>query len=194
MDRNALLEKEATELSNAFKVYSFKGYSLLKRQDRTRSKAVMPPESDFTNHYRAHYQPGTETPLEIHGSALPPSESDNHLSRDDFDTGIRSLNDNRQPGHDDCAPDYVKRGGPVFMRWLYVLMLRIWTFACELPIADRIGRIIPIPKKTNSTSVDLTRPICLLTTIYKLYAGILVFQCDEIHTLLRGSWCVRKVL
>ena len=73
LDRNALLENEAVELSNAFKVCRFKGYSLLKKQHRTRSKAVMPPEPDFTTHYRTHYQPGTETPLEVHGCALPPS-------------------------------------------------------------------------------------------------------------------------
>ena len=40
---------------------------------------------------------------------------------------------------------------------------------------DSLGRLIPIPKKASETSVDTTRPICLLTTIYKLYA-ILVFQ------------------
>ena len=40
---------------------------------------------------------------------------------------------------------------------------------------DSLGCLIPIPKKTSATSVDTTRPICLLTTIYKLYA-ILVFQ------------------
>ena len=40
---------------------------------------------------------------------------------------------------------------------------------------DRIGNIVPIPKKTNALSVDFTRPICLLTSVYKLYA-IAVFQ------------------
>ena len=40
---------------------------------------------------------------------------------------------------------------------------------------DSLVRLIPIPKKTSATSVDATRPMCLLTTIYKLYA-ILVFQ------------------
>ena len=54
-------------------------------------------------------------------------------------------------------------------------MTRIWSFVCDLPLADRIGCLIPIPKKTSSTSVDTTRPICLLTSIYKLYA-IIVFQ------------------
>ena len=40
---------------------------------------------------------------------------------------------------------------------------------------DSLGRLIPIPNKASATSVDTIRPICLLTTIYKLYA-ILVFQ------------------
>ena len=54
-------------------------------------------------------------------------------------------------------------------------MTRIWTFVCDLPVADRIGCLIPIPKKTSVTSPDSARPICLLTTLYKLYA-IQVFQ------------------
>ena len=62
-DRNAKLELEAVELSEAFNQDIFKGYSLLKRQHRTRSKVVLPPDADFTEHYRAHCEPGTETPL-----------------------------------------------------------------------------------------------------------------------------------
>ena len=54
-------------------------------------------------------------------------------------------------------------------------MTRVWQFTCDLPLADRLGCLIPIPKKSRSTSVDTTRPICLLTSIYKLYA-IIVFQ------------------
>ena len=42
-------------------------------------------------------------------------------------------------------------------------------------------------KKTNALSVDSSRPICLLTSIYKLYA-ILVFQkvCDRAKEFV--SW------
>ena len=54
-------------------------------------------------------------------------------------------------------------------------MSRIWTFACSLPAADRLGCLVPIPKKTSVSSPDSARPICLLTSNYKLYA-ILVFQ------------------
>ena len=54
-------------------------------------------------------------------------------------------------------------------------MTRIWTFACELPTADSIGCLLPLPKKAGGTLVSSFRPICLLTTLYKLYA-ILVFQ------------------
>ena len=54
-------------------------------------------------------------------------------------------------------------------------MTRLWLFATTLPSIDSLGRLIPIPKKASATSVDTTRPICLLTTLYKLYA-ILVFQ------------------
>ena len=174
-DRIAMLEKEALALSDAFQVNRFKGYKLLKQQHRTRSKAIMPPEAEFTEHYRAHYQPGNEEPLVVSGCEMPPSETDDTLSRADFDSGLRCLNDNRAPGHDECAPEYLKRGGPLFLNWMYVLMVRIWTFASDLPILDRIGSLMPIPKKTSSMSVDSTRPICLLTSIYKFYA-VLVFQ------------------
>ena len=174
-DRNRKLESEAAELSDAFRVNRFKGYSLLKRQHRTRAKAVMPPVSDSTEHYRNHYQPGVEEPLDVAGCDLADSPNDDTLSPEDFKTAVNSLNENRQPGHDDCAPEYIKRGGVKLLRWLFIFMTRIWTFACDLPPIDRIGRIIPIPKKTNATSVDTTRPICLLTTLYKLYT-ILVFQ------------------
>ena len=85
------------------------------------------------------------------------------------------MNENRSPGHDSCYAEYLKRGGPVLANWLFVFITRVWTFVSELPVIDRIGSILPIPKKTSSTSVDATRPICLLTSVYKLYA-ILVFQ------------------
>ena len=58
---------------------------------------------------------------------------------------------------------------------MFTLMTRTWLFATTLPSIDSLGRLIPIQKKASATSVDTTRPICLLTTIYKLYA-ILVFQ------------------
>ena len=174
-DRIALLENEAKKLSDTFKQDRFKGYKLLKRQHRTRINAVMPPEAEFTEHYRSHYQLGAEEPLELASCSLPPSVSDDELSLTEFESSIRSLNANRQPGHDNCAPEYIKCGGPVLHQWLFVLMTRIWTFVCDLPVADRIGCLIPIPKKTSVTSPDSARPICLLTTLYKLYA-IQVFQ------------------
>ena len=68
----------------------------------------MPPEADFTEHYRAHYQIGSEEPLDISSCALPPTASDNSLSREEFDSGLRRLNSNLQPGHDNCAPEYLK--------------------------------------------------------------------------------------
>ena len=170
-----MLDREATELCLAFSADTFKGYSLLKRQHRTRVKAILPPEADFTTHYRSHYQLGPEEPLEVSGCDLPPSDSDDILTRDEFDTGVCSLNLNRQPGQDDCAPEYVKYGGPVLLQWIFTLMLCIWTFACELPVIDRIGCLLLIPKKAGGTLVLSFRPICLLTTLYKLYA-ILVFK------------------
>ena len=163
-DRIALLEKEALELADAFKQDRFKGYRVLKLQHRKRTKTVMPLVKDFTDHYRAHYQLGDELPLDVASYDLPACPSD------DFDAGLRSLNANRAPGHDNCAPEYIKRGGLILRQWLFVLMTRIWTFTCDLPLVDRIGCSIPIPKKTRSMSVDSTRPICLLTSIYKLYA------------------------
>ena len=174
-DRNDMLEREATELSDAFNQDTFKGYSLLRRQHRTRSKAILPPVADFTEHYQTHYELGPETPLEVAGCELPPLESDELLSRDEFDYGVSCLNSNRKAGQDDVAPEYVKHGGPVLLQWLFVLMVRIWTFVSALPVTDRTGCLLPIPKKTSGTAVSSFRPICLLTTIYKLYA-ILVFQ------------------
>ena len=174
-DRIALLEKDAAELADAFKKDRFKGYRLLKQQHRVRTNAILPPEQEFTEHYRTQYQLGAEEPLVVDSCELLDSPSDDVLTRDDFVSGLRSLNANRQPGHDNCAPEYLKRGGPVLHQWLFVLMTRIWSFACDLPLVDRIGCLIPIPKKSSSTSVDTTRPICLLTSIYKLHA-IIVFQ------------------
>lgn len=174
-DRNSTLEKEAMELADAFAQNRFNGYRLLKRQHRTRTKAILPPETEFTKHYRAHYQAGSEEPLEVASCDLPPLPADDILTCEDFNTGVQTLNSNRQPGHDYCEPEYVKLGGPRLLHWTYTLMLRIWTFVCVLPAVDRIGCLIPIPKKSSSTSVDASRPICLLTTLYKLYA-ILVFQ------------------
>ena len=107
----------------------------------------MPPEQKFTDHYRNHYQRGPEEPLNLAGCDLANSAADDTLSRDDFNAGINSLNENRQPGHDDCSPEYIKRGGPKLHKWLFILMTRIWTFTCELHIIDRVGRVIPIPKK-----------------------------------------------
>ena len=174
-DRKLTLEKEAVVLSNTFKQNKFKGYKLLKQQHRVRTTCIMPPESDFTKHYRQHYKLGNEEPIDLSGCDVPPVVTDDTLSRADFDAGLQSLNENRAPGHDNCAPEYLKRGGALLSNWLFVLMTRVWTFVSDLPPIDRIGTLIPIPKKSNSASVDTTRPICLLTSIYKLYA-IIVFQ------------------
>ena len=174
-DRNSLLEREAAELSDAFKTDTFTGYSLLKRQNRTRSKVVLPPEADFTEHYRSHYELGSETPLSVHSCDLPAPVCDETLTRDEFDTGVRSLNSNRSAGQDGIAPEFIKHGGPVLLQWIFLLMQRIWSFASDLPVIDRIGCLLPIPKKAGGTVVSCFRPICLLTSIYKLYA-VIVFQ------------------
>ena len=186
-DRNALLEQEASELSKAFSENTFKGYSLLKQQHRTRTNAILPPESDFTDHYRSHYEPGDEVPLELHSCELPPCADDDTLTCTDFDAGVRSLNSNRLAGQDNVVPEYIKHGGPVLLQWTFVFMTRIWSFACDLPLIDRIGNLLPIPKKASGTVVSSFRPICLLTTLYKLYA-VLVFRkvCDRVKAFV--SW------
>ena len=56
---------------------------------------------------------------------LPISDSDETLSRDDFDAGVRSLNSNRSAGHDGVAPEYIKRGGPILLQWIFFLIQRI---------------------------------------------------------------------
>ena len=73
------------------------------------------------------------------------------------------------------APEFIKHGGSVLLQWIFLLMQRIWLFACELPTIDRLGCLLPIPKKAGGTVVACFRPICLLTSLYKLYA-VLVFQ------------------
>ena len=90
-------------------------------------------------------------------------------------------------GHDGCAPEFVKHGGPVLLNWLFVLMFRILSFACDLPTADSIGCLLPLPKKAGGTLVSSFRPICLLTTVYKLYA-ILVFQRVRDRVKAFVSW------
>ena len=186
-DRNALLEQEASELSKAFSENTFKGYSLLKQQHRTRTNAILPPESDFTDHYRSHYEPGDEVPLELHSCELPPCADDDTLTCTDFDAGVRSLNSNRSAGQDNVVPEYIKHGGPVLLQWMFVFMTRIWSFTCDLPLIDRIGNLLPIPKKASGTVVSSFRPICLLTTLYKLYV-VLVFRkvCDRVKAFV--SW------
>ena len=186
-DRNRVLETEAAELAEAFSQDRFKGYKLLKQQHSKSTNAIMPPEAEFTHHYQTHYQPGPEMPLNVSGCELGPSLEDDTLSFADFESGIKTLNENRSPGIDECAPEYIKRGGPKLWQWLYVLMTRLWALTDQLPSTDCVGRLIPIPKKTNATSVDKTRPICLLTTFYNIYA-ILVFQ--KVRTRIKEfvSW------
>ena len=116
--------------------------------------------SEFTEHYRSNYKPGPEQPLEIAGCNLAASVEDDTLSRTDFESGIKCLNDNRSPGLDDCSPEYIKHGGTKLLQWLFILVTRLWMFACDMPIIDRVGRLIPIPKKASATSVDTTWPIC----------------------------------
>ena len=111
----------------------------------------------------------------MHSCDLPTSACDETLTRDDFDAGVRSLNSNRSAGQDGMAPEFIKHGGPALLQWIFLLMQRIWTFASELPMIDRIGCLLPIPKKAGGTGVSCFRPICLLTSLYKLYA-VLVFQ------------------
>ena len=51
VDCNKKLELEAMELTEAFRQDTFKGYSIFKQQFCTRSKNVLLPESEFTDHY-----------------------------------------------------------------------------------------------------------------------------------------------
>ena len=150
------------------------GYSLLKRQHKTRTKAILPPVSDFTSHYRSHYELGDESPLDLQTCELPPSTNDDTLTRDEFDAGVRCLNSNRSSGHDNVAPEYIKHRGTTLLQSTFVLMTRIWSFVCDLPAIDRIGTLLPIPKKAGGATVLSFRPICLLTTLYKLYAVIVL--------------------
>ena len=186
-DRTARLEQDALDLTHAFNDSTFKGYALLKRQHRSRTTALQPPVSDFTEHYRAHYQLGDEEPLELQSCELPPSASDDILSRDEFDAGVRKLNSNRAPGQDNVAPEYIKHGGSVLLQWTFVFMTRIWSFVCDLPLEDRTGTLQPVPKKSGGAVVTSFRPICLLTSLYKLYA-VLVFQkvCNRVKAFV--SW------
>ena len=111
----------------------------------------------------------------VHECDLPPVEEVDVPTREEYDEGMRSLSENRAPWHDNCCPEYLKSGGPALLNWIFVLMTRIWTFESDIPAIDQIGSLIPIPKKLSSTSVDATRPICLFTSIYKVYA-ILVLR------------------
>ena len=104
VDRNAKLEREASELTDAFRQDIFKGYALLKRQHRSRSKVVLPPAADFTNHYQSHYELGPEIPVEVHGCDMPILDSDETISQNDFDSSVHSLNSNRTAGQDNVAP------------------------------------------------------------------------------------------
>ena len=109
------------------------------------------------------------------------------LSRDDFNAGVRNLNSNRSAGQDNVSPEFIKHGSPILLQWLFILMQHIWSFGCTLPVIDRLGCLLPIPKKAGGTLVTCFRPICLLTSFYKLYA-ILVFRkvCERVKDFV--SW------
>ena len=49
------------------------------------------------------------------------------------------MNSNRAAGQDNIAPEYIKHGGPILLKWIYVLMIHIWTFAADLSSIDRLG-------------------------------------------------------
>ena len=77
------------------------------------------------------------------------------------------------------TPEFIKHGGAVLLQWVFLLMQQIWSFASELPVIDQIGCLLPIPKKAGGTLVSCFRPICLLTSIYKLYAVILFHKVRD---------------
>ena len=62
-DRNAKRERQTSELTDAIRQNVFNGFALLTRQNRSRSKPVLPPTADFTNHYQSHYDLDPETPI-----------------------------------------------------------------------------------------------------------------------------------
>ena len=126
----------------------------MKQPHRTRTKVILPPKAEFTEHYSKHYQLGEEEPIEVHACELPELETDDTLSREDFDAGLCRLNENRSPGHAKCSAEYLKRSGSLLANWLFVLLTRVWKFVTDLPPIDRNGALVPVPKKTSSTSVD----------------------------------------
>ena len=75
----------------------------------------------------------------MQGCELPSSAHDDTLSQEEFDAGVKNLNSSRSAGQDNVAPEFIKHGGAVLLQWIFILMQRIWSFVCELPVADRVG-------------------------------------------------------
>ena len=65
----------------------------------------------FTNHHRIQYLAGFKEPLEVDVCDLASVETDDILNRKDFDEGMRNLNENCAPGHDNCCPKYGRPAG-----------------------------------------------------------------------------------
>ena len=61
------------------------------------------------------------------------------------------MNSGRAAGSDHVAPELIKQAGSTLLNLLFVLMQRIWTFSSELPLIDRLGSLLPIPKKAGGT-------------------------------------------
>jgi len=94
------------------------------------------------------------------------------ITRSLADANVRSLKSSRSAGLNNISPEFKKCCRPV--QWIFVLIQRIWKFSCDLSTTGRLTSSHPKESRWDKSF----RPICLLTSIYKLYA-ILVFQKER---------------
>jgi hypothetical protein len=96
------------------------------------------------------------------------------LSQDLFASAISSLRSGTAPGHDMIRSELVKSAGSRFLSLLESFLGKCWSMR-SLPASETLAKVVPIPKKNGglTVTVDLCRPLSLMTSFYKVFANAL---------------------
>jgi hypothetical protein len=92
--------------------------------------------------------------------------------REEVESVINKIRNNRTPGEDDVVAELIKYGGPTIKETMYKLIVMVWENEI-MPECWKTGLKCPFFKKGDKLVCGNCRDIILLSVAYKILSGVL---------------------